>query len=211
MKKSRILTAAGIATSAALFLSACNDTQDDTTTVETTTATQAEATQEEGQNDTPDSAEEGREDAAAGDDDTDGTVTETTVADDAAGGDDPVFGAIDAVMAEHPEGIIISIDREDDTDAYEVDVVEGDEVFELNVAEDGTVSEDDREHDGEDVSYAQDTSVSISDAIREALEQHQDGFVDEAELDEDNGTLSWEISLDDADRNDLTEVRIAAN
>lgn len=208
MKKSRILAAAGIATSAALFLSACNDTQDDTTTVETTTATDAaEATQD----DTADSAEEGRQEAAGEETQDDGTVTETTVADDPAGGDDPVFGAIDAVMADYPEGIIISIDREDDTDAYEVDVVEGDEVFELKVEEDGNVVEDDREHDGEDISYAQDTTVSITDAIQEALEQHEDGFLDDAELDEDNGTLSWEISLDDADRNDLTEVRIAAN
>lgn len=208
MKKSRILAAAGIATSAALFLSACNDTQDDTTTVETTTATDAaEATQD----DTADSAEEGRQEAAGEETQDDGTVTETTVADDAAGGDDPVFGAIDAVMADYPEGIIISIDREDDTDAYEVDVVQGDEVLELKVEEGGNVVEDDREHDGEDISYAQDTTVSITDAIQEALEQHEDGFLDDAELDEDNGTLSWEISLDDADRNDLTEVRIAAN
>lgn len=208
MKKSRILAAAGIATSAALFLSACNDTQDDTTTVETTTATDAaEATED----DTVDSAEEGRQEAAGEDTEDDGTVTETTVAEDAAGGDDPVFDAIGAVMSDYPDGIIIAIDREDNTDAYEVDVVQGDEVFELKVEEDGNVVEDDREHDGEDVSYAQDTSVSISDAIQEALEQHQDGFLDDAELDEDNGTLSWEISLDDADRNDLTEVRIAAN
>lgn len=208
MKKSRILAAAGIATSAALFLSACNDTQDDTTTVETTTATDAaEATQD----DTADSAEEGRQEAAGEEAQDDGTVTETTVADDPVGGDDPVFGAIDAVMADYPEGIIISIDREDDTDAYEVDVVQGDEVLELKVEEGGNVVEDDREHDGEDISYAQDTTVSITDAIQEALEQHEDGFLDDAELDEDNGTLSWEISLDDADRNDLTEVRIAAN
>ena len=200
MKKSRILAAAGIATSAALFLSACNDSED-TTTVETTTATDAaEATQE-------DTAEETTTEETEGDD----TVTETTVADDAAGGDDPVFDAIGAVMADYPDGIIISIDREDNTDAYEVDVVQGDEVLELKVEEDGNVVEDDREHDGEDVSYAQDTTVSIEDAIQEALEQHQDGFLDEAELDEDNGTLNWDISLDDADRNDLTDVRIAAN
>lgn len=200
MKKSRILAAAGIATSAALFLSACNDSED-TTTVETTTATDAaEATQE-------DTAEETTTEETEGDD----TVTETTVADDAAGGDDPVFDAIGAVMADYPDGIIISIDREDNTDAYEVDVVQGDEVLELKVEEDGNVVEDDREHDGEDISYAQDTTVSIEDAIQEALEQHQDGFLDEAELDEDNGTLNWDISLDDADRNDLTDVRIAAN
>ncbi|WP_394285335.1 PepSY domain-containing protein [Corynebacterium sp.] len=200
MKKSRILAAAGIATSAALFLSACNDSED-TTTVETTTATDAaEATQE-------DTAEETTTEETEGDD----TVTETTVADDAAGGDDPVFDAIGAVTADYPDGIIISIDREDNTDAYEVDVVQGDEVLELKVEEDGNVVEDDREHDGEDISYAQDTTVSIEDAIQEALEQHQDGFLDEAELDEDNGTLNWDISLDDADRNDLTDVRIAAN
>ena len=200
MKKSRILAAAGIATSAALFLSACNDSED-TTTVETTTATDAaEATQE-------DTAEETTTEETEGDD----TVTETTVAEDAAGGDDPVFDAIGAVMADYPDGIIISIDREDNTDAYEVDVVQGDEVLELKVEEDGNVVEDDREHDGEDISYAQDTTVSIEDAIQEALEQHQDGFLDEAELDEDNGTLNWDISLDDADRNDLTDVRIAAN
>lgn len=55
-----------------------------------------------------------------------------------------MFAAIGAVLSEHSEGVITAIDREDDRDEYEVDVVVANEVIEANVLADGTIREDDR-------------------------------------------------------------------
>ena len=138
-------------------------------------------------------------------------TNDTAAADDRQAGDDPAFAAIDAVLAEHGDGIVINVDREDDGKAYDVDVVVGTEVIELEVDADGTVREDERESGDDDVAKAQDASVTAADAIRGALDQHPDGLLDEAELDEDNGDLHWKIELDDADRNDLAELEVPAN
>ncbi|QGU04211.1 PepSY domain-containing protein [Corynebacterium comes] len=138
------------------------------------------------------------------------TATETTVADRQTG-DDPVFGAIDAVLAQHGDGIIVDIDREDDRETYDIDVVVGNEVIELEVDSDGTVREDEREGEDEDVVKAQAATVTAAEAIRDALNQHPDGILDQAELDEDDGVLRWKIELDDADRKDLVELELPAN
>lgn len=185
--KSRITLTAAVAASAALFLGACTDATDDTTTVTPETAT-----------DTVTAVPE------------ETTATETTTADQAAG-DDPVFDAIGAALAQHSDGIIVDIDREDDRNTYDIDIVVGNEVIELEVDADGTVREDDREGEDEDVAKAQAATVTASDAIRDALDRHPEGFLDEAELDEDDGVLQWKIELDDADRNDLVELSLPAN
>lgn len=185
---SRHALAAGITVSAALFLGACTSS-DDTSTTETT-------------------AVEATTDA------TTAAPAETTTAEAAADrrdGDDPVFAAIDAVLAQHSDGIIVDIDREDDRDTYDIDIVVGNEVIELEVDADGTVREDEREGEDEDVAKAQAATVTAAEAIGEALDQHTDGFLDEAELDEDDGVLQWKIELDDADRNDLVELSLPAN
>lgn len=189
--KQRTTLAVGITVTAALFLGACTDAQDDTdpgTTTETVATTTTGA---------------------------DGTATTTTTAtterDEQATGEDPVFGAIAAVLDRHADGIIVDIDREDDRDTYDIDVVVGDEVIELEVDADGTVREDEREGEDEDVARAQAATVTAEAAIRDALNQHPDGFLDEAQLEDEDGNLIWEIDLDDADRNDLAELSLPAN
>ena len=87
----------------------------------------------------------------------------------------------------------------------------GAEVIELEVDADGTVREDEREDEDDDVAKAQAATVTAAEAIGEALDQHTDGFLDEAELDEDDGVLRWKVELDDADRNDLVELELPAN
>ncbi|RSZ61687.1 hypothetical protein EAH68_11425 [Corynebacterium hylobatis] len=185
----RIMKTIAIAASAGLFLAACADTDDtvadDPGTV-TTTATTPGASPVE-------------------------TTMTTADTDPQIEGEDPVFRVIDAVLAEYSDGIIVDIDREDDADSFEIDVVQGEDLIELQVDFDGALREDDREGDGEQVLRAQDATVTAEDAIQQALELHPEGLLDEAELDEEDGTLQWRISLDDADRNDLAEVDIAAN
>ena len=53
-------------------------------------------------------------------------------------------------------------------------------------------------------------TVTAEDAINQALELHPEGLLDEAELSDEDGTLQWSLSLDDADRNDLADVDVAA-
>ena len=187
-----------------LSLAACGDDSgnSDATATETTVVTSDDATTEE-----TTTAEETTDSGVA-------TETQTAVSDaDATADRDIVFDAIDLVMAEHADGIIIDIDREDDTETYEIDVVVGEEVLELDVdTAAGEVRESDRDNDdAEDVRRAQEATVTISDAITQALEAHPDGVVDEASLEDEDGRLEWQIDLDDVERNDLTEFTVLAN
>ncbi|WP_293954378.1 PepSY domain-containing protein [uncultured Corynebacterium sp.] len=193
---SRKLIALTAVTGLSLTLAACGDSND----TATTTSVEATAT-------TATSAETATEETTATETSTDSQ--EAT----AATGDDPVFQAIDAVTAAHPGGIITDIDREDSTDVYEIDVVVGEEVFELVVnAGTGEVREEERDNDdAEDIREANDANITAAAAIEQALEQHPDGVLDEISLDEEDGRLEWDISLDDANRNDLTELVIQAN
>lgn len=124
--------------------------------------------------------------------------------------EDPAFAIIATVLAEHQDGIITSIDREYSSTNYEVDVVVGDEHLELKVTNDGQITQDDRDNDDEDIQEARTATVTVTQALEQALEQHPDGVVDSAELDDDDGQLSWDVDLDDASGNDLAEVKIPA-
>lgn len=198
---SRKLLALTAVTGLSLGLAACGDDSSDTDATETTVVTSDDASATTVEETT--TAEDGVE-----------TETQTAVSDEDATADrDPVFDAIDLVMAQHPDGVILDIDREDDTVVYEMDVVVGQDVLELIVdTVAGDIREDDRDNDeDEDIRNAADATVSVVDAITQALEAHPDGVLDEASLDEDDGRLQWQIDLDDVERNDLAEVTIQAN
>lgn len=202
---SRKLLALTAVTGLSLSLAACGDDSSDTAATETTVVTSDDA-----------SATTAEETTTAEDGDDDGMETETQTAvsdEDATSDRDPVFDAIDLVMAQHPDGVILDIDREDDTVVYEMDVVVGQDVLELIVdTVAGDIREDDRDNDeDEDIREAGAATVTVVDAITQALEAHPDGVLDEASLDEDDGRLQWEIDLDDVERNDLAEVTIQAN
>lgn len=139
------------------------------------------------------------------------TSTSSSTATSAAIDDDPVFNIIDTVLAEHPDGIITDIDREDSSDQYEVDVVVGQEVLELDVTTSGQIHTDDRDNDDDDdIREAHAATVTAAQAIGLALDQYPDGIIDSVELDEDDGQLKWKIDLDDTSGNDLADVEIAA-
>ncbi|WP_211439688.1 PepSY domain-containing protein [Corynebacterium glutamicum] len=139
------------------------------------------------------------------------TSTSSSTATSAVIDDDPVFNIIDTVLAEHPDGIITDIDREDSSDHYEVDVVVGQEVLELDVTTSGQIHTDDRDNDDDDdIREAHAATVTAAQAIGLALDQYPDGIIDSVELDEDDGKLKWKIDLDDTSGNDLADVEIAA-
>ena len=120
--------------------------------------------------------------------------------------------AVDAVLAQHAGGTVTALDRDDDEDErWEVDVVVDDQVKELTVAADGTVTESETDDaDDEDVAQAKDATVDVTAAIEAALEGRDGQVVDEVELDEDGDRLAWDISLDKADRQDADEVLVNA-
>lgn len=181
----------GAVLGAALLLTGCTDAGNDATQVVTETVTASDA-------------------HATGNSET--TAPTTATAASATPGrddDDPVFAAIEAALAAYQGAIVVDIDR-DDGDAYDIDVVMGDDQVELEVTADGTVREDEREGDDDDVREARAATVSASDAIRQALEQHPEGALDELELDEEDGVLRWEVDLDDSQRSELVELEIPA-
>lgn len=135
------------------------------------------------------------------------TTVATSVASESAG-EATNDAAYEAIEAARPFGTVISIDREDNTNAFEVKVAAEDKIVELLV--DGNhVMEKESEQDAEDVAKAGQATVAIEDAIKDALNQH-DGILDSAELDEDNGVLQWEVSIDNPDGTDLAEVNVPA-
>ena len=139
------------------------------------------------------------------------TSTSSSTATSAVIDDDPVFDIIDIVLAQYPDGIITDIDREDSSDQYEVDVVVGQEVLELDVTTSGQISVDDRDNDDDDdIREAHAATVTAAQAIGLALDQYPDGIIDSVELDEDDGQLKWKIDLDDTSGNGLADVEIAA-
>lgn len=123
---------------------------------------------------------------------------------------DGALAAIQDALSAHPEGIITDVDHEGDF--YEIDMVVGQDHLELVVDAKGNVTEVEREADdvAEEIAEAQAATVTAADAAQQALDQHPDGVIDSLSLDEENGTLEWEIDLDDAQGNDLAQVKIPA-
>lgn len=118
-------------------------------------------------------------------------------------GNDAVFDVIDAVEAEYDGGFIVDIDRDDNGSSYDVDVVVGNEVIELDVTPDGNISVDERESEDDKVAKAERATVTVTDALNEAFNQHADATLDQIDLDEDDGSLRWEVELDGTDGSDI--------
>ena len=124
--------------------------------------------------------------------------------------DDPAYAVIDAVLEKHGDGIIVEVDANDDDTTWEVDVVVGEEVKELDVTADGNITETDRESDLEDVQKAKDAEVTAQQALDTAREGRDGVTLDKMDLDDDNGTLQWEVEFDREDGSDGPEVEIDA-
>lgn len=144
---------------------------------------------------------------------------ETTDADDAAdeqtedageaSGDDDVYAVIEAVEAEYGNGFIIDIDLEDNGSVYEVEVVADNQVYELDVTAAGDITVDDSDDDDDDIREAEQATVTVSEALDEAFSQYADASFDQIQLDEDDGSLHWDIDFDDANGGEI-ELEIPA-
>lgn len=143
------------------------------------------------------------------------TDDQTQSTDDAAtdenttSGNDEVYSIIEAVESEYNDGFIVDIDRDDNGSTYEVDVVAENQVYQLDVAADGTISVDETDSDDEDIREAEEATVTVTEALDEAFNQHSDATFDQIQLDEEDGSLQWEIDLDDANGSEI-ELQVPA-
>lgn len=164
------------------------------------------------QTEQPDTSAPADDETTAADDETD---DQTDASDEAtengeASGDDEVYSIIDAVESEYGDGFIVDIDREDDGSTYEVDVVADNEVYQLDVTADGTITVDETDSDDDDIREAEQATVTVSEALDEAFSQHPDASFDQIQLDEDDGSIHWEIDFDDANNDDDIELEVPA-
>ncbi|HEY4534578.1 MAG TPA: PepSY domain-containing protein [Enteractinococcus sp.] len=184
---------AGLAGVAALALFSACSTDD--------SADQPPADQEvQEQTTTPDAASEATTDAQS---------AETTESAQATG-DDAVFDIIEVVEAEYDGGFIVHIDREDNGSSFDVDVVVDNELIELDVTTNGNISVEEREGDDDKIQKADRAAVTVTEALNQAFEEHSDATFDQIDLDDDDGSLRWEIELDGADGSDI-ELEIPAS
>lgn len=120
--------------------------------------------------------------------------------------------ALQAIQVAEAEagGTAYEIDDQDDDGSWEVDVAAGDRSVEVTVGADGTVTEteDDDDLDGDDRAGLDAATITLSEAIELAVDE-VGGHLDDAELDEDDGTHYWEVSLDGTDRGDDVEVKVS--
>lgn len=118
---------------------------------------------------------------------------------------------IKALQDKYPNGTVISLDRDDDdAQRWDADVVVDGKVQEVQVAADGTLTEKGTDSDKEDVDRAGQATATAQQAVEKAVEGRDGQVVDDVELDEENGTLTWKVSFDDDQRRDLEEVRVDA-
>lgn len=188
----RSLSAAVVA-AAALTLSACGSGDD---AEQTDGIEQSQAPQEES---APADGAQSEETSTA----------EASASDSAQGGDlEAASAAIDTAEAENG-GTAHHIDW-DDNEHWEIDVV-GDREWEYQVSADGSSVErtDEDDADSDDQREIEQAEVTLLEALEIALEDTP-GTVDDAELDEDDGSLHWEVGIYADGSADSTDIRIDA-
>lgn len=196
-----------VAAVSALALTSCasdelNPDDDDAQPTATVTETvEAEATEETTEDATEETTEDATTDAEATEDptgspDAEATETDDPQADDSdAEGDDPLHQAVDAVEQEYPDAVVLDFDTE--ASYYEFTILDGDSEWELDVDRESfeisNTQEDDV--DSDDQRNADAVEIEFADALRTAAEEGG-GTPEQADLDDENGSVTWEIELD---------------
>lgn len=198
MTTTKTTLSAAFALALALGLGACS-TDDDSQTPDQTAG-------QEVSDDGADAGADSGADSGATEEDTDAGS-----GDDAATQGDLTAQALQAIEAAEEEagGTAYEIDDQDGDRTWEVDVAVGDRSVEVTLDADGTVikTEDD-DLDGDDRAGLDAATITLSDAIKLAIGE-VGGVLDDAELDEDDGTYYWEVSVDGTDQGDDVEVKVS--
>ncbi|MVT26180.1 hypothetical protein GNZ21_07385 [Nesterenkonia alkaliphila] len=176
-----------VTAAAAMTLAACAPDDEMPEDGEDVTPGQNEDSPEPEFEPTEEETEEATDDAGTGDD------TDTPE----AGGDHPVYQAIEAALAEYPDGVITEFEDNTDEDGYvEVFVYDGSTEWELEVDSE-TFEIIDTEDDGidaDDEENAQAVQIDIAEALQTA-ESESGGEPKDGELDTEDGTVVWEFEM----------------
>ncbi|MGJ9372268.1 PepSY domain-containing protein [Nesterenkonia sp. CF4.4] len=115
--------------------------------------------------------------------------------DSAAADGDPLYQAVDAVEQEYPDSVVLDLETEGSY--YEFTILDGGAEWELDVDRESfeimNTQEDDI--DSDDQRNAEAVQVEFTEALRTAAEEGG-GTPEQADLDDENGTVTWEIELD---------------
>lgn len=200
MNASRFATGA-LAGLLALTLAACGTAEDDTSAGVSAPAGLPDET-------TPDDTADQEATSSAPDDSGDVAATTSDSTSDSTGGTAAAdqleqLEAVIAAAEDEAGGTAYEIDDQDDDESWEVDVAVDDRSVEVTVGPDGQVvrtEEDDLDEDDRDALAA--ATITIVDAAGTALGEVE-GTLDDIELDEDNGTFAWEVTIDTVDQDDV--------
>lgn len=197
---------AALALTLSLGLAACSDDPADAPGV---TAEQPAGTP------TGDATDDATDDDATDDDD-DATDDDDDMTGDATGAAGASEGltalALSAIATAEDEvgGTAYAIDDQDDDGTWEIDLRVGDRSHEVTVAQDGASGVEKNEEDDlddDDRAGLDAATITIAEAIEIAIDE-VGGVLDDAELGEDDGRHSFEVTLDGTDRGDDVDVKI---
>lgn len=127
-------------------------------------------------------------------DDTEEAGPEEEEASDTDRPDEPLYDAVDAVLAEYPDGVITELDTDDSY--YEIYVYDGETEWELEVDRESfeIIDTEDDGLDSDDQEKAEAVEIDFVEALVTAADEGG-AIADEADLDTEDGTVVWEISL----------------
>lgn len=203
MKRTTSLTIA-LALATTLGLSACADEDP------VSAGVSPDATESVASGDATDDADDS-DDATDDGDDSDDADSSGPVAVPAPS-DDPTAIALAAIATAEEEagGTAYEVDDQDDDGTWEVDVRVGDRSVEVTVSADGAtvVGTEEDDLDGDDAAGLDAATISLTEAIEAAVAE-VGGVLDDAELDEEDGTHAWKITVDGADAGDDVEVLVS--
>ncbi|MEO9249114.1 PepSY domain-containing protein [Citricoccus nitrophenolicus] len=203
-KYTKTLALSGTGVLALALLTGCSVADDGTPEADSGTSATAETSPTTAETSSPSATDDSGTPSASTTSPNTSTGAATTT------GEDPIFAALDALLAEHSDAVIVQVDREDDDTFFDLEAVIGDRVVDFDVSTDGSVRENDDDDDGDDVRRAGEAQVTAEEAARAALEGRDGQSIDSMELDKDNGTLRWEVDLDRDGGDDGDELSVDA-
>ncbi|WP_106848418.1 PepSY domain-containing protein [Blastococcus sp. Marseille-P5729] len=138
--------------------------------------------------------------SAKQDDDADdtGEATGSPTANAGAAGGEAALAAIATAAASQTDGKVYDVELDDDDDQrWEIKVASSGQGHKVYVSLDGAtvISQEPDDDDNDDIQAIEKAAVDAATALQTALDA-KGGSLDEMEIDEDDGTLKWDIELD---------------
>lgn len=164
-----------------------------------------EATEDSAEDSTDEADDETTVDST--EDSTEDSTDESAEEDADAVENHPVYGGLAAVEAEYADGVVFEIDDNDST--YEWHVYSEGSVYEIEVDKQTLEivdTEDDGAPDGDEQSEIDAVEFGLEEALRSVEDRAGDptgAFIDEVELDTEDGVIVWSIELADGTEIDI--------